>query len=144
MLDFLGERSDNVWELVELERPTTQREQEFTVGGRVDLYALEKQQIREDAAFLDKILSFDESGKMNVKLESEDDRRELGRMLRGNEFLENSETSDSESANDLESAGGSRSSGLRYSKGKGTGLWLQTSRQSLNKADKTPSPTRED
>ena len=42
VLDFLGEQAGNVWDLVELERPATQREQEFTVEGRVDLYALEK------------------------------------------------------------------------------------------------------
>lgn len=90
-------------------------------------------------------MSFDESGKVNVNIASEDDRLELGRMLRGNDFLETTQTSDSESANDLESAGGSRSSGLRYSRGGGTALWHQTSRQqSLNKAEKTPSPTRED
>lgn len=139
VLDFLGEQSDNVWELVELERPATQREQEFTVEGKVDLYALEKQRIREDAAFLDKILSFDEKGKMNVNIATDEDRLELWRMLRGNEFLENSEASDSESMNDLESGGGSRSSGLRGYRG-----FRQPSKLSnKNENEKTPSPSRE-
>ena len=43
VLGFLGEQSDNVWELLGKERSTFKTdEDDFTVGGVVDLYGLEK------------------------------------------------------------------------------------------------------
>lgn len=43
MLGFLGEQSDNVWELLGKERSSCRPDDDdFTVGGIVDLYALEK------------------------------------------------------------------------------------------------------
>ena len=45
--------------------------------------------MREDAAFLDKLIRFDADGKLMVKFDDEADRLELQRMVRGNDFFEN-------------------------------------------------------
>ena len=107
---FLGEQSDNVWELLGKERSSCRPDDDdFTVGGIVDLYALEKKQMRADAAFLDKLIHFDADGKVQVRLDDEADRLELQRMVRGNDYFENlsADTSSEQnlSAKDNESMG---------------------------------------
>ena len=44
--------------------------------------------MKQDAEFLSKILSFDENGKMSVKLE-QNDYKQFFKMLKGNEYLSN-------------------------------------------------------
>ena len=47
--------------------------------------------LRKEAAFLDKILSFGDDGKMKVSLRDPADRDTFAKMLKNNEFLENSD-----------------------------------------------------
>ena len=71
--------------------------EDYTVGGKVDLYALEKKRMLEDAAFLDKIINFDASGRVKVIFQTDDDKSELMRRLWLNDWFEN-ETSESTSS----------------------------------------------
>lgn len=52
--------------------------------------------MREDAAFLDKLIRFDADGKLQINVVDDADRLELQRMVRGNDFFENA-SSDSSS-----------------------------------------------
>jgi hypothetical protein len=62
------------------------------------LLSLEKAQLKQDAEFLNKIISFNSDGKMQVAFEQNDFQYFL-KMLRSNEFLENSSQSSSEYGN---------------------------------------------
>ena len=74
--------TNQIWSLIENE-DTLQN-----AGLKGDLFSIEKAQMKQDAEFLSKILSFDESGKMSVKLE-QNDYKQFFKMLKGNEYLSN-------------------------------------------------------
>jgi hypothetical protein len=88
---------DNIWELIG-------REEEFKEEGwegpsnflQRDLISLEKEQFRQDNNFFDKILSFSDEGKMSVSLSDPADFQQLQKMLKNNEYLENSIDEESE------------------------------------------------
>jgi hypothetical protein len=81
--DFNSLVTNQIWSLIENEE-TLQN----TSMNKCDLFSLEKTQMQQDAKFLNKIISFDEQGKMNVKLE-QNDYKQFYKMLRGNEYLSN-------------------------------------------------------
>ena len=98
-----------MWELLGQER----RSDDLMVdGGTVNLYELEKRRMREDAAFFDRIIKFDEQGKVKVCVDTAEDRLELQRMARGNEYFEKDSSGSSVAkVSDDVSAAGSRGSG---------------------------------
>ena len=55
--------------------------------------------MREDAAFLDKLMRFDADGKLQIKFVDDADRLELQRMVRGNDFFENASADSSSEQN---------------------------------------------
>ena len=105
MMSFVNNK-DNIWDLIGNEESFKDGNQNqkdiFEIGlSKMDLLNLEKLQLRQDAEFLNKIISFNDEGKMQVKIEQGDYQQYL-KMLRGNEFLENSssDSSDHESADE--------------------------------------------
>lgn len=105
MMSFVNDK-DNIWDLIGNEESFKDGNQNqkdiFEIGlSKMDLLNLEKLQLRQDAEFLNKIISFNDEGKMQVKIEQGDYQQYL-KMLRGNEFLENSssDSSDHESADE--------------------------------------------
>ena len=105
MMSFVNNK-DNIWDLIGNEESFKDGNQNqkdiFQIGlSKMDLLNLEKLQLRQDAEFLNKIISFNDEGKMQVKIEQGDYQQYL-KMLRGNEFLENSssDSSDHESADE--------------------------------------------
>ena len=83
---------------------------------REDLLNLKKQQLIQDAAFLDKIINFDTEGKIQIKLE-QGDYHQLHKLLKGNDLLDNSESDSSEAeSGDEQSPTRSRRSNISSNK----------------------------
>ena len=82
---------DNIWDLIG-------NEESFKDGKsgllKNDLLSLEKSQLKQDFLFLDKIISFSKEGKMSVKMDG-NDHIQFSKMLRRNEYLENSSSTSS-------------------------------------------------
>lgn len=102
VLSFVNDQ-DNVWDLIGNEESFKDNNENqkdiFKLGlkKKDDLLNLKKQELIQDAAFLNKIMSFDEDGKMFVKLDQAD-YQHLQRLMKGNDYLDNSSSDTSEAA----------------------------------------------
>ena len=103
--------TNQIWSLIENE-DTLQN-----AGLKGDLFSIEKTQMKQDAEFLSKILSFDENGKMSVKLE-QNDYKQFFKMLKGNEYLSNtsSEVSSQQDSDQIKSEQSSQKYQYRFKK----------------------------
>ena len=91
LMQLVGNK-DNVWDLIGQEEKF--KDQASFIEN--DLIKLEKRQLKNDSLFLNKIISFDGEGKMQVNLQDPMDYATLQNMLKNKEYLENSTDSKSE------------------------------------------------
>ena len=65
MMQLVGDK-DNIWDLIVKEESF--KDQTPAQLMKTDLISFEKQQLKQDAKFLDKIISFQNDGKMQVDI----------------------------------------------------------------------------
>jgi len=85
---------DNIWDLISKEQTFKSNHSPSILIK--DLISLDIAQLKQDAYFLDKIISFSPDDRMSVNLHNASDYLHFLKMLRNNDFLENSSQSDSD------------------------------------------------